>query len=160
MVVRSALANGMDWTDLDALVQAETANGNPVASLIHELRLDRNQARSSEKNVVCIFFGRGGRFQQFLLFSFRRGVPWIEALLKWYTIYGSCYSALLKHTLIRLVRGQEKENVMYLRPFVYRAMCVCLTEELLNLHINAQFGPVMLVILCPTRIGPPKGCHC
>ncbi|CAM9368366.1 unnamed protein product, partial [Scytosiphon promiscuus] len=44
MVVRSALANGMDWQDLDELVKAETANGNPIASLIHELRLDRNQA--------------------------------------------------------------------------------------------------------------------
>eukprot|EP00752_Nemacystus_decipiens_P013835 g12284.t1 len=43
MVVRSALANGMDWQDLDELVKAETANGNPIASLIHELRLDRNQ---------------------------------------------------------------------------------------------------------------------
>lgn len=45
MVVRSALANGMDWQDLDDLVQAETANGNPIASLIHELRLDRNKVR-------------------------------------------------------------------------------------------------------------------
>ncbi|CAM9229069.1 unnamed protein product, partial [Ectocarpus sp. 4 AP-2014] len=44
MVVRSALANGMDWQDLEDLVKAETANGNPIASLIHELRLDRNQA--------------------------------------------------------------------------------------------------------------------
>ncbi|CAN0467176.1 unnamed protein product, partial [Hapterophycus canaliculatus] len=44
MVVRSALANGMDWQDLDELVKAETANGNPIASLIHDLRLDRNQA--------------------------------------------------------------------------------------------------------------------
>ncbi|CBN79324.1 conserved unknown protein [Ectocarpus siliculosus] len=43
MVVRSALANGMDWQDLEDLVKAETANGNPIASLIHELRLDRNQ---------------------------------------------------------------------------------------------------------------------
>lgn len=43
MVVRSALANGMDWQDLEELVKAETANGNPIASLIHELRLDRNQ---------------------------------------------------------------------------------------------------------------------
>lgn len=46
MVVRSALANGMDWQDLDELVKAETANGNPIASLIHELRLDRNQVCS------------------------------------------------------------------------------------------------------------------
>lgn len=46
MVVRSALANGMDWQALDELVKAETANGNPIASLIHELRLDRNQVRS------------------------------------------------------------------------------------------------------------------
>ncbi|CAM9478235.1 unnamed protein product [Ectocarpus sp. 8 AP-2014] len=44
MVVRSALANGMDWQDLEDLVKAETANGNSIASLIHELRLNRNQA--------------------------------------------------------------------------------------------------------------------
>lgn len=52
MVVRSALANGMDWQDLDELVKAETANGNPIASLIHELRLDRNQ--------VCSVMAGGG----------------------------------------------------------------------------------------------------
>lgn len=49
MVVRSALANGMNWQDLDELVKAETANGNPIASLIHELRLDRNK-------VCCLDF--------------------------------------------------------------------------------------------------------
>lgn len=50
MVLRSALANGMDWSDLDDLVKAETANGNPVASLIHELRLDRNRVRADREN--------------------------------------------------------------------------------------------------------------
>lgn len=57
MVVRSALANGMDWQALDELVRAETANGNPIASLIHELRLDRNQVRTYSQHthvVVCV----------------------------------------------------------------------------------------------------------
>lgn len=68
MVVRSALANGMDWQDLEDLVKAETANGNPIASLIHELRLDRNQASVAvilTKMRRCIhliaFRGEGGR---------------------------------------------------------------------------------------------------
>ncbi|CAM9456120.1 unnamed protein product [Discosporangium mesarthrocarpum] len=42
-VVRSALANGVDWQDLEDLVEAEKANGNPVASLIHALHLEKNK---------------------------------------------------------------------------------------------------------------------
>lgn len=52
MVVRSALANGMDWQNLDELVKAETANANPIASLIHELRLNRNKA-SDRRYAIC-----------------------------------------------------------------------------------------------------------
>ena len=50
-MIRSALANGMDWQDLEELVKAEAANGNPIASLIHELRLDRNKVVASNKRA-------------------------------------------------------------------------------------------------------------
>ncbi|OQR81173.1 hypothetical protein ACHHYP_16685 [Achlya hypogyna] len=43
LVVRSALANGMDWKDLEDLVKAEQKNGNPIASLIHRLDLAQNR---------------------------------------------------------------------------------------------------------------------
>ena len=33
-------------------------------------------------------------------------------------------------------------------------VCVCV---FIKLHITAQSGPVILVILCPTRIDHPKG---
>lgn len=65
MVVRSALANGMDWQDLEDLVKAETAIGNPIASLIHELRLDRNKVRGQ---------ARTGRVES-LLVAIPTGVP-------------------------------------------------------------------------------------
>lgn len=50
-MVRSALANGMDWQDLDELVKVEIANGNPIASLIHELRLDQNKVCAQAASV-------------------------------------------------------------------------------------------------------------
>ncbi|GLE03101.1 hypothetical protein PINS_up011980 [Pythium insidiosum] len=43
LVVRSALASGMDWRGLEELVHFEQKNGNPVASLIHELDLAHNR---------------------------------------------------------------------------------------------------------------------
>ncbi|TYZ65839.1 hypothetical protein PybrP1_008086 [[Pythium] brassicae (nom. inval.)] len=43
LVVRSALASGMDWRGLKELVRFEQKNGNPVASLIHELDLVNNR---------------------------------------------------------------------------------------------------------------------
>ncbi|DAZ98977.1 TPA: hypothetical protein N0F65_000509 [Lagenidium giganteum] len=43
LVVRSALANGMDWKSLEELIKYEQKNGNPVASLIHELDLAKNR---------------------------------------------------------------------------------------------------------------------
>lgn len=38
-----SLTQGMDWTDLKKIVKAEAKKGNPIAQLIHELRLDNNQ---------------------------------------------------------------------------------------------------------------------
>ncbi|KAJ3176325.1 hypothetical protein HDU87_005367 [Geranomyces variabilis] len=38
--VRSFIASGMDWTDLEDLVKEEKKKGNPVASVITKLRLD------------------------------------------------------------------------------------------------------------------------
>ncbi|RLN49215.1 hypothetical protein BBJ28_00006339 [Nothophytophthora sp. Chile5] len=43
LVVRSALASGMDWRGLEELVRYEQKNGNPVASLIHKLDLEHNR---------------------------------------------------------------------------------------------------------------------
>ena len=43
LVLRSALANGMDWKDLEDLIKQEQKNGNPVASLIHKLDLAQNR---------------------------------------------------------------------------------------------------------------------
>ncbi|GMG14777.1 unnamed protein product [Phytophthora fragariaefolia] len=43
LVIRSALASGMDWRGLEELVRYEQKNGNPVASLIHKLDLENNR---------------------------------------------------------------------------------------------------------------------
>lgn len=43
LVIRSALASGMDWRELEELVRYEQKNGNPVASLIHQLDLEHNR---------------------------------------------------------------------------------------------------------------------
>ncbi|KAJ8528679.1 hypothetical protein ON010_g14650 [Phytophthora cinnamomi] len=43
LVIRSALASGMDWRGLEELVRYEQKNGNPVASLIHKLDLEHNR---------------------------------------------------------------------------------------------------------------------
>jgi predicted ribosome quality control (RQC) complex YloA/Tae2 family protein len=40
--VNEALAAGMDWDELKALIRTERKAGNPVATLIHELHLERN----------------------------------------------------------------------------------------------------------------------
>ncbi|CAM9607192.1 unnamed protein product, partial [Phaeothamnion confervicola] len=42
-VVRSAVANGIGWAELDALVAAEAAAGNPIAALIQSLDLDNGR---------------------------------------------------------------------------------------------------------------------
>lgn len=43
LVINSALASGMTWEDIAEMVKAETAAGNPIASLITRLRLDQNK---------------------------------------------------------------------------------------------------------------------
>ncbi|ETV91316.1 hypothetical protein H310_14136 [Aphanomyces invadans] len=43
LVIRSALASGMDWSDLEDLIKQEQHNGNPVATLIHKLDLAQNR---------------------------------------------------------------------------------------------------------------------
>ncbi|KAE9351397.1 Nuclear export mediator factor [Phytophthora fragariae] len=43
LVIRSALASGMDWRGLEELVRYEQKNGNPVASFIHKLDLEHNR---------------------------------------------------------------------------------------------------------------------
>eukprot|EP00873_Tetraselmis_striata_P034994 jgi/Tetstr1/455258/TSEL_042096.t1 len=57
--VNGALAAGMDWGELEAMIRAEKRAGNPVASIIGSLALDRNkvtlmlaepQAESSESS--------------------------------------------------------------------------------------------------------------
>ncbi|ONK78774.1 uncharacterized protein A4U43_C02F22270 [Asparagus officinalis] len=42
LAVRVALANGMDWVDLARMIKEERKSGNPVASLIDKLHLERN----------------------------------------------------------------------------------------------------------------------
>ena len=42
LAVRVALANGMSWVDLARMVKEEKKSGNPVASLIDKLHLERN----------------------------------------------------------------------------------------------------------------------
>lgn len=42
LAVRVALANGMSWEDLARMVKEEKKSGNPVASVIDKLHLERN----------------------------------------------------------------------------------------------------------------------
>ena len=42
LAVRVALANGMSWEDLAHMVKEEKKSGNPVASVIDKLHLERN----------------------------------------------------------------------------------------------------------------------
>lgn len=41
--VCAALANGMNWADLQRMVKEEKKAGNPVAGLIHSMQLEKNQ---------------------------------------------------------------------------------------------------------------------
>lgn len=43
LVVRSAVATGMSWEELSELIKVEKANSNPIAGIIHSLKLDRNE---------------------------------------------------------------------------------------------------------------------
>ncbi|XP_042310967.1 nuclear export mediator factor NEMF [Sceloporus undulatus] len=49
-VVRSALANQIDWTEIGALVKEAQAQGDPVASAIKELKLQTNHITMLLKN--------------------------------------------------------------------------------------------------------------
>jgi predicted ribosome quality control (RQC) complex YloA/Tae2 family protein len=42
LVVRAALASGMDWKGLVRMVKEEKKDGNPIAGLIHSLQLEKN----------------------------------------------------------------------------------------------------------------------
>ncbi|KAG0266612.1 hypothetical protein DFQ27_009619 [Actinomortierella ambigua] len=43
MIIRNAVATGMDWKDLADLVEEEKRHGNPIALMIDSLKLDSNQ---------------------------------------------------------------------------------------------------------------------
>mmetsp|Transcript_8825 Transcript_8825/g.17457 ORF Transcript_8825/g.17457 Transcript_8825/m.17457 type:complete len:1132 (-) Transcript_8825:100-3495(-) len=43
LVVRSAVASGMSWDELDELISLEKSKGNPIASLIESTALERNE---------------------------------------------------------------------------------------------------------------------
>lgn len=51
-VLRSALDNGVNWGQLQDLVDAETKAGNPIASLVKSLKLDAGRAVLRLPNVV------------------------------------------------------------------------------------------------------------
>ena len=38
--MRAALAQGLDWKELERLIETETRAGNPVAGMVESLRLD------------------------------------------------------------------------------------------------------------------------
>ena len=42
-MIRSAIANAMDWGDIELLVKDAQAGGDPVAMAIHGLRLKSNE---------------------------------------------------------------------------------------------------------------------
>lgn len=41
--VNECLAQGMEWTDIAELIEAEATDGNPIAALIHKLDLGNNR---------------------------------------------------------------------------------------------------------------------
>lgn len=43
LAVRSALATGMKWNDLARMIKEERKAGNPIASIIHSLQLEKDQ---------------------------------------------------------------------------------------------------------------------
>ena len=43
IVIRSAIANAMDWGDIELLVRDAQTRGDPVAGSIHSLKLQSNQ---------------------------------------------------------------------------------------------------------------------
>uniref|UniRef100_A0A8D0L2F3 Ribosome quality control complex subunit NEMF n=1 Tax=Sphenodon punctatus TaxID=8508 RepID=A0A8D0L2F3_SPHPU len=53
-VVRSALANQIDWTEIGAIVKEAQAQGDPVASTIKELKLQTNHITMLLKNPYIV----------------------------------------------------------------------------------------------------------
>ena len=43
LVIRSAIANAMDWGDIELLVKDAQTRGDPIASAIHGLKLKTNE---------------------------------------------------------------------------------------------------------------------
>lgn len=43
LVINSAMSAGISWDDISTMVAAETAAGNPIASLIVKLKLEKNR---------------------------------------------------------------------------------------------------------------------
>lgn len=52
-VVRSALANQIDWTEIGAIVKEAQAQGDPVANAIKELKLQTNHITMLLRWVHC-----------------------------------------------------------------------------------------------------------
>ena len=50
--VRQALAGGLSWKELKALIKAEKDAGNPVASLVHTLQLESNRITLLLSNLL------------------------------------------------------------------------------------------------------------
>jgi hypothetical protein len=47
-----AIATGMDWRELEALIREERRAGNPVAGAIHSLQLDQNKITLLLSNLL------------------------------------------------------------------------------------------------------------
>eukprot|EP01102_Stenamoeba_stenopodia_P015841 TRINITY_DN546_c0_g1_i1.p1 TRINITY_DN546_c0_g1~~TRINITY_DN546_c0_g1_i1.p1 ORF type:complete len:1148 (-),score=396.63 TRINITY_DN546_c0_g1_i1:62-3505(-) len=43
MIIRSAIASGIDWTELARIVKDEKKKGDPIAGMIHRLKLESNE---------------------------------------------------------------------------------------------------------------------
>lgn len=42
-IIRSGIASGMGWDELNKIVKEEKKKGDPIASMIHKLKLGSNQ---------------------------------------------------------------------------------------------------------------------
>ena len=43
LIIRNAIATGMDWRELEDLIKDEQKRGNPIALMIDSLKLETNQ---------------------------------------------------------------------------------------------------------------------
>ena len=59
LVIRSAVANSMDWSDIELLVKDAQTRGDPVAQSIHGLKLYSNHITMMLKyvNVLLCYVG-------------------------------------------------------------------------------------------------------